>query len=106
MTGYRKTDRRMPPRACPISESENVVIARMWKSPRDRKNTIVISIKEYEGHRFLDCRVFGTNAEGQSIPSTKGVTVGMASLPQFHKAISAALVKAREMGLVKDDATS
>jgi hypothetical protein len=65
-----------------VTLPEPIVISRIWKSPRDRKNTIVISLKQYEGHTFLDCRIFGTNSEGQSVPTAKGVTVGMARLPE------------------------
>jgi hypothetical protein len=80
-----------------------IEIAKFWKSGRDRKNSIVVSIKQYEGHTFLDCRLFGTNSEGQSVPTAKGVTVGMARLPEFVSAIQKSLVKARELGLIVDD---
>ena len=77
-----------------------IPIAKFWKSPRDRKNSIVLAIKQYEGHTFLDCRLFGTNAEGQTVPTLKGVTVGMRCLPEFLNAVKKAHAKAVELGLL------
>jgi len=77
-----------------------VEIFKMWKSPRNRKQTIVGAVKQYEGHTFLDCRLFDTNAEGQAVPTTKGVTVGIAQLPQFVAGVNKALAMARELGLI------
>jgi hypothetical protein len=82
---------------------EPVVIATFWKSPRDRKNSIVLAIKQYEGHTFLDCRLFSTNSEGQSVPTAKGVTVGMPRLSEFLRAVQKAHVKAIELGLLDHD---
>jgi hypothetical protein len=82
---------------------EPVVISKFWKSGRDRKNSIVVSIKQYEGHTFLDCRVFGTNSEGQTVPTAKGLTIGMLRLPEFLNAVQKAHAKAVELGLVDDD---
>jgi Transcriptional Coactivator p15 (PC4) len=103
MSGYRKTDRQMPARQCPIAENEPIEIAKFWKSDRDRKNSIVVSIKQYEGHVFLDCRLYGTNAEGQTVPTAKGVTVGMKRLKEFLGAVNKAHAKAIALGLLLDD---
>jgi hypothetical protein len=78
-----------------------VDIFKMWKSPRNRKQTLVGAIKQYEGHTFLDCRLFDTNADGQAVPTTKGVTVGIAQLPQFVAGVNLALARARELGLLE-----
>lgn len=81
---------------------EPIVIARTWKSARDRKQSIVLTLKEYEGHAFLDLRIYDTNAEGQSVPTKKGLTVGMARLEEFAASVSKAVERAREIGLVRD----
>jgi Transcriptional Coactivator p15 (PC4) len=83
---------------------EPVEIAKFWKSGRDRKNSIVISIKQYEGHVFLDCRLFGTNSEGQTVPTAKGITIGMGRLSEFVNAVQKAQAKAIELGLIDDEA--
>jgi hypothetical protein len=82
---------------------EPVEIAKFWKSARNRKQSIVVAIKQYEGHTFLDCRLFGTNTEGQSVPTTKGLTIGMARLLEFEAAVTKAVAKARELDLIDDD---
>src|SRR5262245_28888661 len=84
--------------------AEPLVISKFWKSGRDRKNSIVVSIRSYEGHTFLDCRLFDTNSEGQSVPTAKGVTIGMRRLPQFADAVAKALAKARDLGLLEGPA--
>jgi Transcriptional Coactivator p15 (PC4) len=88
--------------AKPRTLPEPVEICKLWKSARNRKQTIVISLRCYEGHTFLDCRTFDTNEAGQSVPTTKGVTVGMAKLPEFVAGITQALAKARELDLIED----
>jgi Transcriptional Coactivator p15 (PC4) len=82
-----------------------VEISRTWKSPRNRKNSLVLAIKTYEGHTFLDCRMFGTNAEGQTVPTAKGVTIGMTRLPEFLRSVQKAHAKAIELGLIDDGAS-
>jgi len=78
-----------------------VEIFKMWKSARNRKQSIVGAIKQFEGHTFLDCRLFDTNAEGQAVPTTKGVTVGIAQLQQFAAGVNKALERARSLGLLE-----
>lgn len=78
-----------------------VEISKMWKSARNRKQTIVLAFKQYEGHTFLDCRLFDTNADGQAVPTMKGVTVGIAQLQQFVAGVNKAVERAREMGLLE-----
>lgn len=87
----------------PITLDAPIEVAKFWKSARNRKNSIVVAIKQYEGHTFLDCRVFGTNSEGQTVPTAKGVTIGMVRLREFLRAVEKAHAKAVELGLVTDD---
>ncbi|MCA1474764.1 MULTISPECIES: hypothetical protein [unclassified Bradyrhizobium] len=79
---------------------EPIEIAKFWKSARNRKQSIVIAIKHYEGHTFLDCRMFGTNEEGRSVPTQRGVTIGMARLEEFAAGVAKALATAQELGLL------
>jgi hypothetical protein len=78
-------------------------ISRRWKSPRDRKNSPVLALKTYEGHTFLDCRIFGTNAEGQTVPTAKGITIGTPRLSQFVRDVQKAHAKAIELGFIDSD---
>lgn len=79
---------------------EPIEIAKFWKSARDRSQSIVLTLKEFEGHIFLDCRVFGTDKLGKSIPTPKGITIGRLRLPDFFLAVNKAERKARELGLI------
>jgi len=45
--------------------------------------------------------LFDTNADGQAVPTTKGVTVGIAQLQQFAAGVNKAVERAREMGLLE-----
>ena len=83
-----------------------IPIAKFWKSARNRKQSIVLAIKQFEGHTFLDCRLFDTNQDGQAVPTAKGVTVGMARLQEFAAAVAKALATARELALIDDDGAS
>ncbi|MBR0936697.1 PC4/YdbC family ssDNA-binding protein [Bradyrhizobium jicamae] len=83
--------------------SEPIEIGKLWKSARNRRQTIVISLKQYEGHEFLDCRLFDTNSEGQSVPTGKGVTVGLSRIKEFAAAVNKAVQRARDLGLIGGD---
>jgi hypothetical protein len=83
--------------------ADPIPIAKLWKSPRDRRQTIVLAIKQYEGHTFLDCRLHDTNQDGQTVPTKKGLTVGMPKLQEFAAAVAKALATARELGLIDDE---
>ncbi|WLB58472.1 PC4/YdbC family ssDNA-binding protein [Bradyrhizobium japonicum] len=83
--------------------AEPIEIAKFWKSARNRRQTIVLTLKAYEGHAFLDCRLFDTNGDGQSVPTAKGVTVGMTQLPDFVAGVKKAVEKAHELGLIAGD---
>lgn len=56
MSSYRKTDRQMPARHCPIAENEPVVISKFWKN-RGRNESVRVSLSEYQGHCLLNVRV-------------------------------------------------
>jgi hypothetical protein len=100
MSVYRKTDRRMPARKCPIEESEPIEIHKMW---RDRNgNALVFSLKCYQGRPFFDLRTFYTNHDGISKPTSKGITASPRKLPEIAKALEKAVERARELGLLDE----
>lgn len=88
--------------AQPLEETEiEIEIAKFWKSSRGRDEAIVVAIKEYKGHKFLDCRIFFTNAAGQLCPTSKGITIGPRRVAEFAKAIQKAQAKIVELGLLE-----
>ena len=102
MSGYRKTDRKMPARECPIAENEPIEIHKMW---RDRRgNALVFSLKSYQGRPFFDLRMCFTDQDGVLKPSPKGITASPGKLHEISKAIAKAVDRARELGLLADEA--
>jgi hypothetical protein len=84
----------------PPQITEPIPIAKMWKSPRNRRQAIHFTLQQYEGHPYLDVRVYTLNGAGQAVPTKAGVTVNPAGLEEFSEAIAKAVVKAREIGLL------
>jgi hypothetical protein len=79
---------------------DGILVASFWKSPRNRREAIQVSLKSYEGHPYLDARVYTTDARGRMVPTSRGIGVGVKVLPEFAKAIGDGLRKAVQLGLV------
>src|SRR5690242_3287260 len=100
MGGYRKTNRQMPVRECPIAEGEPIEIHKMW---RDRRgNALVFSLKSFKGRPFFDLRTFYTDQDGIFKPTSKGITAHPSKLPEIMRALVKALDRARELGLLNE----
>ena len=98
---YRKTNRKMPPRECPIAENEPVEIHKM---SRDRRgNALVFSLKSYRGRPFFDLRTYFTDTDGIFKPTAKGITASPRKLNEIFKAIGKTVDRARELGLLTDE---
>jgi hypothetical protein len=80
---------------------EPVEVAKFWRNRRGE--AIIVCLREYEGRPLIDCRVHFTNKEGKLQPTSKGLSLVLARLPDLAKAINRALVKAKELGLIDDD---
>jgi hypothetical protein len=101
MSGYRKTDRKMPARQCPIAENEPIEIHKM---SRDRRgNALVFSLKSYQGRPFFDLRTYFTDHDGIFKPTAKGITASPSKLLESFKAISKSVERARELGLIIEE---
>ncbi|HZR88410.1 MAG TPA: transcriptional coactivator p15/PC4 family protein [Bradyrhizobium sp.] len=83
---------------------EPVEIAKFFKNRR--KDVIVVSLSTFEGQNIVDVRQHFHNEQGQMRPTGKGVAMVVLRLPDLAKAINKALEKARELGLLDDEATS
>lgn len=82
---------------------DGILIAKFWKSARNRRDSINVTLKSYEGFAFLDCRLHTTSETGHSVPTHKGCTVGMRQLTEFRDAIDKAHAHAVELGLIERD---
>jgi hypothetical protein len=79
---------------------EPVVISKFWKNRRH--DAIVVSLSTYEGKNLVDVRMHAMK-DGRLLPTPKGVAMVVLSLPELPKAVTKALVKARELGLIDDE---
>jgi hypothetical protein len=74
---------------------------RLWKN-RQRRDAIVVSLSTYEGRTIAGIRLYTTGQDGCMRPTTKGVSVLVARLPELAAAVRKALSKAQELGLLDD----
>jgi len=63
------------------------VIAELEKNQKEK---IRISIEEYRGSKFVDCRVFWEDQEGQWKPSRKGIALNGGCLGEVINALEKA----------------
>lgn len=82
---------------------EPVEIAKFWKN-RARNESLHVSLSEYEGHCLINVRLYATGTDGIDRPTQKGVAMSVRKLPDLAKALNKALDKARELGLIEEDA--
>jgi Transcriptional Coactivator p15 (PC4) len=83
-----------------VTLPEPVEIAKFWKNRRH--DAIVVSLSTYEGKNIVDVRMHAMK-EGRLLPTPKGVAMVILRLPELQKAITKALAKAKELGLLADD---
>ena len=82
---------------------EPVVISKFWKNRR-RNESVHVSLSEYEGHCLINARVYCTGTDGIDRPTPKGLSMVVRRLPDLVDALTKALAKAKELGLIDDDA--
>ena len=75
---------------------------RLWKN-RQRRDAIVVSLSPFEGKTIAGIRLYTTSQDGKMLPTTKGVSVVVARLPELAAAINRALAKAKDLGLLPDE---
>ena len=79
---------------------EPIEVAKFFKNRR--KDVIVVSLSTYEGKNIVDVRQHYHNEQGQMRPTGKGVAMVVVRLPELVAAVTKALAKARELGLLDD----
>jgi hypothetical protein len=84
-----------------VTLPEPVEIAKFWRNRQGE--AVIVCLREYEGRALIDCRVHFTNKQGKLQPTSKGLSLVLARLPDLAKAVTKALAKARELGLLDDD---
>lgn len=71
--------------------------------PKNASEEVHVSLREFKGHRLIDLRVFTKSAVGgEPLPTRKGVTLKIGTLPELIGALQKAEVEARAAGLLSD----
>jgi Transcriptional Coactivator p15 (PC4) len=82
--------------------AEPIIISKFWKNRR-RNESVRVSLSEYEKHVLINVRVYCTCTDGIDRPTPKGIAMGINRLVELHAAITQAVSKAKELGLLPDD---
>ena len=80
---------------------EPVEVAKFWKNRKGE--AIVITLKEYEGTVIFDARTNFTTKDGKFQPTSKGLSIVVARLPELAAGVQKALAQAKELGLINDE---
>ena len=75
-----------------------LIVAEWQKNARE---SIRISLSEYQGRAIVDCRQWYLGKDGELKPSPKGLTLALAHLPALASGIADALALACRHGLVE-----
>ena len=74
-------------------------ISTIKKHARDE---LRIALKDFEGHRYVDVRTYTEYQDtGQQGPTKRGITIGLAKLPDLISALQEAERQARVQGLLE-----
>jgi hypothetical protein len=85
-----------------------ITVAKIWKSPRNRRVHARVDLSEHKGHLLVNIRLWETGSDGIDRPTVKGIALAIRKLPELARALAKAETKARELGLleVHQDGTS
>jgi hypothetical protein len=75
---------------------------RLWKN-RQRRDAIVVSLSTFENRNLISVRLYTTSQDGTMLPTSRGVSLVVARLPELAAAVAKALNKAKELRLLADD---
>jgi hypothetical protein len=58
--------------------------------PRNGRERVRVAVSEFKGARFADLRIYGTAADGSTVPTKQGVAIRRAILSQVIAALQEA----------------
>lgn len=70
--------------------------------PKNARESIRVSLGEFQGRAVLDCRIWYRPGEGEMRPGSKGLTVAIRHLPQMADALTKAVLEAQESKLLPE----
>jgi hypothetical protein len=79
---------------------EPVEVHKFWANRRGE--AVVVALREYEGTLIIDLRRHYTAADGKLRPTSKGLALAIAKLPELASAVAKALAEARARGLIRE----
>jgi hypothetical protein len=85
-----------------MSLEQSIEIGKFFKNRKG--DVIVVQIKEFQGVVFADVRQFFTGEDGVTRPTKRGVAISLRKLEELAGLINKAITKARELGLLHDEA--
>jgi hypothetical protein len=80
--------------------SEPIVIAQWWRNRRGE--AVRVQLSTWEGHNLIDIRTWHSSTEGKLLPG-KGFAASVRHLPRLAAALTKAVTKATELGLISTD---
>jgi Transcriptional Coactivator p15 (PC4) len=81
---------------------EPIETGKFWANRRGE--AVIVCLREYQGTLIVDVRRHYTAADGKLRPTSKGLALTIAKLPELTAAINKAFAKAKQLGLVDDEA--
>jgi hypothetical protein len=82
--------------------AEPVKVAEFWKNRKGE--SIRAQLVTYQGINCFDLRQHFTGHDGRMQPTKKGICIAVLRLPELATAVSRALAKAIELGLIEAEA--
>lgn len=67
--------------------------------PKNAREIIRVEVEEYKGHRFISCRVWAKNNEGESVPTRKGMSISLNHAEPVLMALCAAHEQLKKLGV-------
>lgn len=78
--------------------AEPIEVAKFWANRRGE--AVIVALREYEGAILIDIRRHYTAADGKLQPTSKGMALAIAKLPELALAVNKAVVEARARGFI------
>lgn len=79
---------------------EDIVIGEI---PKNQREDIRVTLSNFKGHDLVGARIWFKTKDGESRPSSKGITVNVKVLPELIGLLEDAEKKAIELGLLEGD---
>jgi hypothetical protein len=81
--------------------TEPVIVHQSWANRRH--DALVVSLSTFKDINIIDVRKHSMSRDGRLLPTTKGIALKVTRLPDLLKAITKAVERARELGLIDSD---